>query len=109
MKQQAGQQMLNRYLGQEQTVQTRPFKTNIGQLVRTFIRSFELMNFGKRATYIYLPADLYDHFTDVIEDEFRAAGVPEHALDQFFRYFYLGIEVLKSRTNDIIVTDELLP
>jgi hypothetical protein len=35
--------------------------------------------------------------------------VPEHALDEMFRHFYLNVEVLNARTNDIIVTDELLP
>ena len=88
---------------------TQPIKTSMEQVVRILIRNFEVMNFGKKAKYVYLPVDLYDHFTDVIEDDFRRAGVPEHALDQAFRYFYLNVEVLEARTTDIIVTDELLP
>jgi hypothetical protein len=88
---------------------TRPVKTDLQQVVRLFMRAFTLQNFGAQPSYIYLPTDLYDHFTDIIEDNFRKAGVPEHALDQCFRYFYHGVEVLQSRTGDIIVTDELLP
>ena len=88
---------------------TRPVKSSLEQVVRLFLRSFELQNFGVKPKYVYLPVDLYDHFTDVIEDQFRAAGVPEHALNQAFRYFYQGVEVLECRTNDILVTAELLP
>jgi hypothetical protein len=84
-------------------------KTDMEQIVRIFIRNFEVLNFGRKAKYVYLPTDLYDHFTDMIEDQFRAAGVPEHVFDEAFRYFYLGTEVLEARTNDIIITDELLP
>jgi hypothetical protein len=88
---------------------TRPIKSDLEQQVRLLIRAFVLQNFSAKPKYIYLPVDLYDHFTDVIEDRFRANGVPEHALDQAFRYFYDNVEVLQARTNDIIVTDELLP
>lgn len=88
---------------------TQPIKTSMEQVVRILIRNFEVMNFGSKAKYIYLPTDLYDHFTDYIEDQFRGQGTPEHVLDQMFRYFYLNVEVLNARTNDIIVTDELLP
>jgi len=84
-------------------------KTDMEQIVRIFIRNFEVLNFGRKAKYIYLPTDLYDHFTDRLEDKFRACGVPEHVFDTAFSYSYLGVEVLEARTNDIIVTDELLP
>lgn len=88
---------------------TRPVKTDMQQVVRLFLRAFTLQNFGAKPSYIYLPLDLYDYFTDYIEDQARKAGVPEHALDQCFRYFYHGVEILRARTDDIIVTDELLP
>lgn len=97
------------YLCGECNMKTNAIKTDMEQLVRILIRNFEVMNFGRKARYIYLPTDLYNHFTDRIEDQFRKDGLLEHALDAIFRHFYHGVEVVHARTNDIIVTDELLP
>lgn len=92
---------------------SRTVKTDFEQVVRTLLHSFTLINFGVQPKYIYLPTDLYDHFTDHIEDELlracRLTGTPEPNLDEAFRYFYQGAEVLEARTNDILVTAELLP
>jgi hypothetical protein len=109
LKQRAGELALRQFFSQEPNMTNLPVKTDMESLVRILIRNFEVLNFGAKAKYIYLPTDLYDHFTDFIEDQFRGSGVPEHALDQMFRHFYLNVEVLNARTNDIIVTDELLP
>jgi hypothetical protein len=44
-----------------------------------------------------------------MEDQFRAAGMLAHLLDDAFEYAYMGVRVLECRTNDIIVSEELLP
>jgi hypothetical protein len=109
LKQRAGALALNQFFSQEPNMTTRPVKTDMESLVRILIRNFEVLNFGAKAKYIYLPTDLYNHFTDFIEDQFRKVRLQEHVLDEMFRHFYLNVEVLNARTNDIIVTDELLP
>lgn len=110
LKQEAALRMQAAFLSAEgANMTTRPIKTSMEQLVRILIRNYEVQNFGKRAKYIYLPPDLYDHFTDVIEDHFRRMGVDESVFDDAYQYFYDSIEVLQCRTIDIIVTDELLP
>lgn len=113
LKQQADRLALHQFFSQESNMTTRPVKTDMESLVRILIRNFEVLNFGVKAKYIYLPTDLYDHFTDFIEDQFKTAalycGTPAPDFDQAFSYHYLNVEVLNARTNDIIVTDELLP
>lgn len=87
---------------------TRPLKTDMLSIVRGLIFSFHQHNFDT-ARYVYLPIDLFDHMVDRIEDEFRSMGMPEHVLDEAVRYWYLNVEVLPSRTNDIVVSAEPLP
>jgi hypothetical protein len=90
-------------------MKTQQVKTSMEQIVHALIKGFVLQNFGRAPKYVYLPVDLFDHFTDIIEDQFRAAGMPAHLLDDAFEYVYMGVRVLECRTNDIIVSEELLP